>query len=63
MAKEIDEQPNTIKNCVNEYLDKINNDINIFNFPFKKKKINFITLIGLGTAIILALLQNIGLSN
>ena len=24
MAKEIDEQPTTIKNCVNEYLDKIN---------------------------------------
>ncbi len=50
MAKEIDEQPNTIKNCVNEYIDKINNDINIFNFPFKKKEINSITLIGCGTA-------------
>ena len=50
MAKEIDEQPNTIKNCVNEYIDKINKDINIFNFPFKEKKINSITLIGCGTA-------------
>ena len=50
MAKEIDEQPNTIKNCVNEYIDKINNDINIFNFPFKEKEINSITLIGCGTA-------------
>ena len=50
MAKEIDEQPNTIKNCVNEYVDKINNDINIFNFPFKEKEINSITLIGCGTA-------------
>ena len=50
MAKEIDEQPNTIKNCVNEYIDKINKDINIFNFPFKEKDINSITLIGCGTA-------------
>ncbi len=50
MAKEIDEQPNTIKNCINEYIDKINNDINIFNFPFKEKEINSITLIGCGTA-------------
>jgi len=50
MAKEIDEQPNTIKNCVNEYIDKINNNINIFNFPFKEKEINSITLIGCGTA-------------
>ncbi len=50
MAKEIDEQPNTIKNCVNEYIDKINNDINIFNFPFKEKEISSITLIGCGTA-------------
>ena len=50
MAKEIDEQPNTIKNCVNEYIDKINKDINIFNFPFKEKEIKSITLIGCGTA-------------
>ena len=50
MAKEIDEQPNTIKNCVNEYIDKINKDINIFNFPFKEKEINSIILIGCGTA-------------
>ncbi len=50
MAKEIDEQPNTIKNCVNEYIDKINTDINILNFPFKEKEINSITLIGCGTA-------------
>ena len=27
MAKEIDEQPITIKNCVNEYVDKINKQI------------------------------------
>ena len=50
MAKEIDEQPNNIKNCINEYIDKINKDINIFNFPFKEKEINSITLIGCGTA-------------
>ena len=50
MAKEIDEQPNVINNCVNEYVDKINNDINIFNFPWNEKDIRNITLIGCGTA-------------
>ena len=50
MAKEIDEQPITIKNCINEYIDKINNDINIFNFPWKSKEISSIILIGCGTA-------------
>ena len=50
MAKEIDEQPVTIKNCINEYIDKINNDINIFNFPWKLQDISSIILIGCGTA-------------
>ena len=50
MAKEIDEQPTTIKNCINEYIDKKNNDINIFNFPWKYKDISSIVLIGCGTA-------------
>tara|TARA_B100000989_G_scaffold16992_1_gene11232 strand:+ start:6547 stop:8367 length:1821 start_codon:yes stop_codon:yes gene_type:complete len=50
MAKEIDEQPITIKNCINEYIDKRNNDINIFSFPWKIKEIKSITLIGCGTA-------------
>ncbi|MDC0054376.1 glutamine--fructose-6-phosphate transaminase (isomerizing) [Candidatus Pelagibacter sp.] len=50
MAKEIDEQPVTIKNCVNEYIDNINNDINIFNFPWKSEDISSIVLIGCGTA-------------
>ena len=50
MAKEIDEQPTTIKNCVNEYIDKVNNTINIFNFPWKRDDINSILLIGCGTA-------------
>ncbi len=50
MAKEIDEQPITIKNCINEYIDKKNNDINIFNFPWKVKNISSILLIGCGTA-------------
>ncbi len=35
MAKEIDEQPVTIKNCVDEYVDKLNRNINIYNFPWK----------------------------
>ena len=50
MAKEIEEQPTTLKNCIKEYVDNINNDINIYNFPWDLKKISSITLIGCGTA-------------
>ena len=50
MAKEIEEQPTTIKNCINEYVNKINSDINIFNFPWKPSEITSIVLIGCGTA-------------
>ncbi len=50
MAKEIDEQPTTIKNCINEYVDRISNSINIYNFPWKKSEISSILLIGCGTA-------------
>ena len=50
MAKEVEEQPTTIKNCVNEYIDKVNSDINIFNFPWKVNEISSIMLIGCGTA-------------
>ena len=50
MAKEIEEQPTTLKNGINEYIDKTNNDINIYNFPWKKDEISSITLIGCGTA-------------
>ena len=50
MAKEIEEQPITIKNCVNEYIDKISRQINIYNFPWKINQINSIILIGCGTA-------------
>ena len=50
MAKEIEEQPTTLKNGINEYIDKINNDINIYNFPWKKDEISSVTLIGCGTA-------------
>ena len=50
MAKEIEEQPTTLKNCVNEYVDTINNDINIYNFPWNMKEISSVTLIGCGTA-------------
>ena len=50
MAKEIEEQPITLKNGINEYIDKKNNDINIFNFPWKTNEINSIMLIGCGTA-------------
>ena len=50
MAKEIDEQPTIIKNCVNEYVDKINKQINIYNFPWKINQLSSIVLIGCGTA-------------
>ncbi len=50
MAKEIDEQPTTIKNCINEYINKISNSINIYNFPWKERDISSILLIGCGTA-------------
>ena len=50
MAKEIEEQPTTLKHCINEYIDSINNDINIHNFPWNIKKISSVMLIGCGTA-------------
>ena len=50
MSKEIFEQPLTTKNCINEYVDSLKKDINIYNFPVEPKKINKIILIGCGTA-------------
>ena len=50
MAKEIEEQPNTLKKGIKEYIDTANNDINIYNIPWKKNEISSITLIGCGTA-------------
>ena len=50
MAKEIEEQPQTLKTGIKEYVDNINNDINIYNFPWKIDEIKSIMLIGCGTA-------------
>ncbi len=50
MAKEIDEQPITLKNCINEYIDKYNKEINIYNFPWKINEITSLVLVGCGTA-------------
>ena len=50
MSKEIFEQPNTVKTCINEYVDNLKKDINIYNFPIQPDKINKIILIGCGTA-------------
>ena len=50
MSKEIDEQSITTKKCINEYLDKSRNEINIYNLPIEPKKINKIRLIACGTA-------------
>ncbi len=50
MAKEIEEQPQTLKTGIKEYVDNIKNDINIYNFPWKIDEIKSIMLIGCGTA-------------
>ena len=50
MSKEINEQNITAKNCVNEYVDKLRKDINLYNFPLPPKDIQKIFLIGCGTA-------------
>ena len=50
MEKEIEEQPSTINECINEYVDKYNSQINIYNFPWKINTLKSIVLIGCGTA-------------
>jgi glucosamine--fructose-6-phosphate aminotransferase (isomerizing) len=50
MAKEIEEQPQTLKTGIKEYVDSMNNDINIYNFPWAINEIKSIMLIGCGTA-------------
>ena len=50
MSKEIFEQPITIKKCLNEYIDNLKKEINIYNFPIDPKILNKIVLIGCGTA-------------
>ena len=50
MQKEIFEQPITIKACINEFIDSLRDEINIYNFPWDLKSIDSITLIGCGTA-------------
>ena len=50
MSKEIFEQPITAKKCVNEYIDSLKQDINIYSFPINPNEIKKIVLIGCGTA-------------
>ncbi len=50
MSKEIFEQSTTAKTCINEYIDSLKRDINIYDFPIKPKTINKIVLIGCGSA-------------
>ena len=50
IAKEIEEQPQTLKTGSKEYVDSKNNDINIYNFPWEINEIKSIMLIGCGTA-------------
>ena len=50
MSKEINEQSITVKSCINEYIDKIRKDINLYSFPISPLEIEKIVLIGCGTA-------------
>ena len=50
MSKEIFEQPITAKNCINEYVDSLREDINCYDLPIKPETINKIVLVGCGTA-------------
>ena len=50
MSKEIFEQPFTAEKCVNEYIDSLKKDINIYNFPINPMDLKKIILIGCGTA-------------
>ena len=50
MSKEINEQYNTSKICINEYVDQLRKDINLYNFPIDPNNIKKIILIGCGTA-------------
>ena len=50
MQKEIFEQASTVKSCINEFVDNLRDEINIFNFPWELKSIESIILIGCGTA-------------
>jgi len=50
MQKEIFEQPQTVKACINEYVDTLRDEINIYNLPWNLKEVKSICLIGCGTA-------------
>jgi glutamine---fructose-6-phosphate transaminase (isomerizing) len=50
MSKEINEQSITTKTCIKEYVNHLNKDINLYNFPINPKEIKKIILIGCGTA-------------
>ena len=50
MSKEINEQNITAKICINEYVDQLRKDINLYNFPIVPQEIEKIILIGCGTA-------------
>ena len=50
MSKEINEQTITTKTCIKEYVNYLNEDINLYNFPIDPKEIEKIVLVGCGTA-------------
>ena len=50
MSKEINEQNITAKTCINEYVNQLRSDINLYNFPITPQEIEKIILIACGTA-------------
>ncbi len=50
MSKEINEQSITSKTCIKEYVDKLRQDVNLYNFPINPVDIKKIILVGCGTA-------------
>jgi len=50
MSKEINEQNITANTCINEYVDHLKKEINLYNFPINIQEIEKIILIGCGTA-------------
>jgi len=50
MSKEINEQNETAKICIKEYVDQLRQDINLYKFPINPKDIAKIILIGCGSA-------------
>ena len=64
MSKEINEQNITAKACINEYVDKLRKDINLYNFPIIPQEIEKSNFDRLWNSLsFMRSQQNIGLRN